>query len=79
LSAANIAYKLLSRLGGATAIGPILTGMRRPVHVLQRGADVQEIVNMTAVAVVDAQERTQGSGAPTISPSDSTPTILSRL
>jgi len=57
LSAGNIAYKLLNHLGGATAIGPILVGMRRPVHVLEKGADVQEIVNMAAVAVVDAQER----------------------
>ena len=57
LSAGNIAYKLLHHLGGATAIGPILVGMRRPVHVLERGADVQDIVNMAAVAVVDAQER----------------------
>ena len=64
LSAGNIAYKLLDHLGGATAIGPILVGMRRPVHVLERGADVQGIVNMAAVAVVDAQERTQlGDGA----------------
>ena len=59
LSAGNIAYKLLNHLGGATAIGPILVGMRRPVHVLEKGADVQEIVNMAAVAVVDAQERSQ--------------------
>ena len=59
LSAGNIAYKLLNHLGGATAIGPILVGMSRPVHVLERGADVQDIVNMAAVAVVDAQERTQ--------------------
>ena len=57
LSAGNIAYKLLNHLGGTTAIGPILVGMRRPVHVLERGADVQEIVNMAAVAVIDAQER----------------------
>jgi len=59
LAAGNIAYKLLMHLGGATAIGPILVGMRRPIHVLERGADVQDIVNMAAVAVVDAQERTQ--------------------
>ena len=59
LSAGNIAYKLVHLLGGATAIGPILMGMRRPVHVLERGADVQDIVNMAAVAVVDAQERSQ--------------------
>ncbi len=57
LSAGNIAYKLLHVLGGATAIGPILVGMRRPVHVLEQGADVQDIVNMAAVAVIDAQER----------------------
>jgi len=58
LSAGNIAYKLLNQLGGATAIGPILIGMRHPVHVLEHGADVQEIVNMAAVAVMDAQSRT---------------------
>jgi malate dehydrogenase (oxaloacetate-decarboxylating)(NADP+) len=57
LSAGNIAYKLLNNLGGATAIGPILVGMDRAVHVLEQGAEVQEIVNMAAVAVVDAQER----------------------
>jgi malate dehydrogenase (oxaloacetate-decarboxylating)(NADP+) len=60
LSAGNIAYKLLHHLGGATAIGPILVGMNRPVHVLERGADVQDIVNMAAVAVMDAQERSSG-------------------
>jgi malate dehydrogenase (oxaloacetate-decarboxylating)(NADP+) len=58
LSAGNIAYKLLHHLGGATAIGPILVGMRRPIHVLERGADVLDIVNMAAVAVMDAQSRT---------------------
>ena len=63
LSAGNIAYKMLHHLGGATAIGPILVGMRRPVHVLERGADVQDIVNMAAVAVVDAQERVRGTVA----------------
>jgi malate dehydrogenase (oxaloacetate-decarboxylating)(NADP+) len=61
LSAGNIAYKLLSQLGGATAIGPILVGMQHPVHVLDQGVDVQEIVNMTAVAVIDAQEQTRRS------------------
>jgi malate dehydrogenase (oxaloacetate-decarboxylating)(NADP+) len=61
LSAGNIAYKLLHHLGGATAIGPILVGMRRPVHVLEHGADVQEIVNMAAVAVMDAQTRSTAS------------------
>jgi malate dehydrogenase (oxaloacetate-decarboxylating)(NADP+) len=62
LSAGNIAYKLLHRLGGATAIGPILVGMRRPVHVLEEGAEVEEIVNMAAVAVVDAQAREHHTG-----------------
>jgi len=56
LEAGNIAYKLLMRIGGAEAIGPILMGLSKPVHVLQRGAEVSEIVNMAAIAVVDAQE-----------------------
>jgi malate dehydrogenase (oxaloacetate-decarboxylating)(NADP+) len=56
LDAANAAYKLLWRLGGAEAIGPILQGLSKPVHVLQRGVDVNDIVNMAAIAVIDAQE-----------------------
>jgi len=56
LDAANIAYKLLDRLGGAQAIGPIVVGMDRPVHVLQRGSEVPEIVNMAVIAAVDALE-----------------------
>ena len=56
LEAANTAYKLLQHLGGATAIGPILMGMAQPVHVLSRGAEVSDIVNIAAVGVVDAQE-----------------------
>ncbi|OUM94483.1 MAG: phosphate acetyltransferase [Firmicutes bacterium ZCTH02-B6] len=56
LEAANIAYKLLQRLGGAEAMGPILMGLNGPVHVLQRGDDVDAIVNIAAVAVMDAQE-----------------------
>jgi malate dehydrogenase (oxaloacetate-decarboxylating)(NADP+) len=55
LNSGNICYKLLHRLGGAEAIGPILMGMKKPVHVLQRGDDVSNIVNMAAIAVVDAQ------------------------
>ncbi len=55
LNAGNICYKLLHHLGGADAIGPILMGMKKPVHVLQRGDDVNDIVNMAAIAVVDAQ------------------------
>ena len=64
LSAGNIAYKLLTSLGGATAIGPILVGMAHPVHVLEQGADVQDIVNMAAVAVIDAQWRVRVAGEP---------------
>ncbi len=56
LDAANIAYKLLDRLGEAQAIGPIVVGMDRPVHVLQRGSEVPEIVNMAVIAAVDALE-----------------------
>jgi len=56
LNAANTAYKLIWRLAGAEAIGPILLGMARPVHVLQRGVDVTDIVNMAAICAVDAQE-----------------------
>ncbi|GAB7025452.1 NADP-dependent malic enzyme [Geotalea toluenoxydans] len=55
LTSGNIAYKLLNKLGGADAIGPILMGMNKPVHILQRGDDVMDIVNMAAIAVVDAQ------------------------
>src|SRR5205809_501374 len=56
LDAANIAYKLLDRVGGAQAIGPILVGMAQPVHVLQRGSEVNDIVNMAVIAAVDALE-----------------------
>jgi len=57
LEAANAAYKLVWRVAGAEAIGPILLGMAKPVHVLQRGVEVADIVNMAAIAVVDAQEK----------------------
>ncbi|MDE3741428.1 NADP-dependent malic enzyme [Maribacter polysaccharolyticus] len=57
LESANITYKLLKELNGADSIGPIMLGLKKPVHVLQLGADVDEMVNMTAVAVIDAQER----------------------
>ncbi|WP_394742337.1 NADP-dependent malic enzyme [Natronococcus roseus] len=56
LEAGNIGYKLLQRLGGAEAIGPMLVGMDEPVHVLQRGDEVKDIVNLAGVAVVDAQQ-----------------------
>jgi malate dehydrogenase (oxaloacetate-decarboxylating)(NADP+) len=55
LSSGNIAYKLLAELGNAEAIGPILLGMNKPVHILQLGSSIREIVNMVAIAVVDAQ------------------------
>jgi len=56
LQSANIAYKLLWRLAGAEAIGPILLGMGKPVHVMQAGVEVADIVNLAAFCVVDAQE-----------------------
>ncbi|MGA7377169.1 MAG: phosphate acyltransferase, partial [Candidatus Sulfotelmatobacter sp.] len=56
LTSANTAYKLLAKIGGAEAIGPILMGMSRPVHVLLRNAQVEDIVAVAVIAVVDAQE-----------------------
>jgi malate dehydrogenase (oxaloacetate-decarboxylating)(NADP+) len=56
LESANIAYKLLMTIGGATTLGPVLMGMARPVHLLARGAEVEEIVNVVAIAVVDARD-----------------------
>jgi malate dehydrogenase (oxaloacetate-decarboxylating)(NADP+) len=56
LASGNIAYKLLQEIGGTEAIGPVLMGMAKPVHVLQLGSSVREIVNMVAIAVVNAQE-----------------------
>ena len=57
LDAANITYKLLKELNEADSIGPIMMGMRKPVHILQLDASVDEIVNMTAIAVIDAQNK----------------------
>ncbi len=57
LESANITYKLIKELNASDTIGPIMLGLRRPVHILQMGSSVEEMVNMTAVAVVDAQER----------------------
>ena len=59
LAAANSAYKLLAELGGAEVIGPVLLGMRHPVHFLQRGSTVQDIVNLVTLASVDAQVRSE--------------------
>ncbi len=57
LASANSAYKLLAELGGAEVIGPILLGMRHPVHFLQRGSTVPDIINLVTLAAVDAQVR----------------------
>jgi malate dehydrogenase (oxaloacetate-decarboxylating)(NADP+) len=57
LAAGNIAYKLMQELAGAEAIGPLLLGMKKPVHILQLGSSVREIVNMVTLAVVDAQKQ----------------------
>ena len=54
LNSGNIAYKLMARIGQASVVGPILMGMKKPIHVLQRGATVDDIINMTAIAVVEA-------------------------
>ncbi|NDG26123.1 MAG: NADP-dependent malic enzyme, partial [Proteobacteria bacterium] len=53
LQSANICYKLMQRIGGAEAIGPILVGMNKPINVLQRSADVDEIVNMAMITVLE--------------------------
>ena len=57
LDAGNAAYKILQEIGGAEAVGPILIGMKKPVHILQLGSSVREIVNMVTIAVVDAQSK----------------------
>jgi malate dehydrogenase (oxaloacetate-decarboxylating)(NADP+) len=57
LDAANITYKLMKELNEALSIGPILMGLSEPIHILQLGASVAEIVNMSALAVVDAQSK----------------------
>ena len=57
LSSGNIAYNLLQEVGGADSIGPILLGLKKPVHVLQLGSSVRSIFNMVLIAVVDAQSK----------------------
>jgi len=57
LESGNIAYKLLQELGGAEAVGPILLGLNKPVHIVQLGSSVREIVNMVTIAVVDVQAK----------------------
>jgi malate dehydrogenase (oxaloacetate-decarboxylating)(NADP+) len=64
LSAGNIAYNLLQEVGGADSIGPILLGLKKPVHVLQLGSSVRSIFNMVTIAVVDAQAKSKGRETP---------------
>jgi malate dehydrogenase (oxaloacetate-decarboxylating)(NADP+) len=63
LEAGNAAYKILQEIGGAEAVGPILIGMKKPVHILQLGSSVREIVNMITIAVVDAQSKEEEANA----------------
>ena len=60
LQSANVAYKLVQSLSDAEALGPMLMGLRRPVHLLQHSATVEQIVQMASIAVVDAQEHDLG-------------------
>ena len=63
LSAGNIAYNLLKEIGTADAVGPILLGLKKPVHVLQLGSSIRSIVNMASIAVVDAQLKCKANGS----------------
>ncbi|WP_432709270.1 NADP-dependent malic enzyme [Pedobacter sp.] len=63
LESGNIAYKLLQELGGAEAVGPILVGLKKPVHIVQLGSSVREIVNMVTIAVVDVQTKESEAAA----------------
>jgi malate dehydrogenase (oxaloacetate-decarboxylating)(NADP+) len=67
LESGNIAYKLLQEIGGAEAVGPILLGLKKSVHVLQLGSSVREIVNMVTIAVVDAQGKAENATQTAIS------------
>jgi malate dehydrogenase (oxaloacetate-decarboxylating)(NADP+) len=78
LESGNIAYKLLMRIGGCEAIGPILMGLSKPVHVLQRGCEVNDIVNVTAIAVVDANRQGAGPTAAALPPAVQTEMVPSR-
>jgi malate dehydrogenase (oxaloacetate-decarboxylating)(NADP+) len=69
LAAGNIAYNLLKEVGGADAVGPILLGLKKPVHVLQLGSSVRSIYNMCLVAVIDAQIKCKNSAQEAINKS----------
>jgi malate dehydrogenase (oxaloacetate-decarboxylating)(NADP+) len=64
LSAGNIAYNLLQEVGEADAIGPVLLGLKKPVHVLQLGSSTRSILNMVMIAVIDAQYKMKKAGKP---------------
>jgi malate dehydrogenase (oxaloacetate-decarboxylating)(NADP+) len=59
LDSGNIAYKLMARIGEAMVVGPIIMGMKKSVHVLQRGATIEDIINLSAIAIVDAQQKSK--------------------
>jgi len=61
LASGNIAYKLLRKLGGAHTVGPILAGMKLPIHVLQKGCEVEEVVSIAALAAIDAERHPHGT------------------
>jgi malate dehydrogenase (oxaloacetate-decarboxylating)(NADP+) len=61
LTSGNVAYKLLDRLGGAKAVGPLLMGLKHPFNVLQRNTDMENVVNVIAITVAQAQNRKQGA------------------
>ncbi len=61
LAAGNVAYNLLQEVGGADSIGPVLLGLKKPVHVLQLGSSIRSIFNMVLIAVVDAQQKTKSN------------------
>ena len=62
LSAANISYNLLRQTSNMNLIGPILLGLKKPVHILQLGASVRQIVDMVGIAVIDAQKKRKARG-----------------
>jgi len=61
LASGNIACKLLRKLGGAHTVGPILAGMKLPIHVLQKGCEVEDVVSIAALAAIDAERHPHGT------------------